>query len=167
MVYLAKAFLVFSIVLFLSSFLAWLFFKKSGEKPYFYVFAGSLLSAIFCLSIAFRPDINLQIGSNGVLCVVSLIPGLALLTLGFVWVSILHPVPPGHIRLTSLKSMKQSKSVKYRKDFLVFAILGYATATCMVLIYGKFTIASTSLILLSAVFAFFVPLDTGARAVKE
>lgn len=167
MTHLAKVFLVFSIVLFLSSFLAWLFFKKSGEKPYFYVFAGGLLSAIFCLSIAFRPGINLQIGSNGGLCIVSLIPGIALLTLGFVWVSILHPVPPGHIRLASLKSMKQSKSVKYRKDLLIFAILGYATATCMVLIYGKFTIASTSLILLSAVFAFFAPLDTGARAVKE
>jgi len=167
MTYLAKVFLVFSIVLFFSSFVGWLFFRKSGEKCYFYVFTGSLLGAIFGLSIVFRPNINLQMGSNGVLFMISFLPGAIILTIGFIWVNILHPVRHTHIRLTSLKSIKQAHHTKYRKDFLLFTVLGYATAVCMVLIYGKFTLASTTLILFSAIFVFFAPLDIATRSITE
>ena len=164
MPYLAKVFLIFDAIFSFLAILYWLYFKKSGEKFYFYFSIGFLLTAIYGLIVIFNPDLNFKNADGSIFFIISIFPGFILSSAGFVWGNIRHP---GLVKFISLKSIKQAQNVKYRKDLLISAIIGYVTAVCFVLITKTFNLAPTTLILLSAAFAFFSPLDIATNVLKE
>jgi len=164
MPYLAKVFLIFDTVFSFFTVLYWLYFKKSGEKFYFYMSIGSLLMAIYGLIVIFNPDLNFRNTGSDIYGIISLFPSIIIGSTGFVWGNIRHP---GLVKFISLRSIKQAQNVKYRKDLLISAIIGYAAAVCFVLITKVFDLIPTTLILLSAIFAFFSPLDIATKVLFD
>ncbi len=164
MPYLEKLFLIFSTASLFLAIMYWLYFKKSGEKFYFYLSVGSFLLAIFELIVIFNPDLRFKNPGSDIYATISIFPAWVIITAGFIWGNVVHP---GLVKFISLRSLKQARNVEYRKDLLITAIISYAAATCYVVITNEFDLIPTTLILIGAVFAIFSPLDVATKYTKE